>query len=83
MKRTSLAVQWLRLCVSKAGGVGSIPSQGTKIPHAAGVWPKKKKKKRSSGHKLGVKAMDCGRLRGRGEEPGFRWLFIPSTNSIR
>ena len=32
---TSLAVQRLRLCVSTAGGVGLIPGQGTKIPHAA------------------------------------------------
>ena len=46
---TSPVVQWLRLCVPKAGGVGSIPGQGTrfhrpqlricqlwlKIPHAA------------------------------------------------
>ena len=31
---TSLAVQWLRLCPSNAGGKGSIPGQGTKIPHA-------------------------------------------------
>ena len=31
---TSLAVQWLRLCVSTAGGTGSIPGRGTKIPHA-------------------------------------------------
>ena len=28
-------VQWLRLCPSNAEGVGSIPGQGTKIPHAA------------------------------------------------
>ena len=27
---TSLAVQWLRLCVPNAGGLGSIPGQGTK-----------------------------------------------------
>ena len=33
---TFLAVQWLRLHASNAGGVGSIPCQGTKIPHA--VW---------------------------------------------
>ena len=33
---TSLAVQWLRLCASTAGGAGSIPGRGTKIPHAAG-----------------------------------------------
>ena len=32
--RTSLIVQWLRLQASNAGGVGSIHSQGTKIPHA-------------------------------------------------
>ena len=32
---TSLAVQWLRLHASNAGGTGSIPGQGTKIPHAA------------------------------------------------
>ena len=33
--RTSLAVQLFRLHASNAGGVGSIPGQGTKIPHAA------------------------------------------------
>ena len=39
--RTSLVVQWLRLCVFNAGGLSSIPGQGTrshmwqlKIPHA-------------------------------------------------
>ena len=30
---TSLAVQWLRPCASIAGDIGSIPGQGTKIPH--------------------------------------------------
>ena len=34
IKGTSLAVQWLRLCVPKAEGTSSIPGQGTKIPHA-------------------------------------------------
>ena len=29
---------------SSAGGVGSFPGQGTKIPHAAWAWPKGKKK---------------------------------------
>jgi len=33
---TSLAVQWLRICTSIAGSTGSIPGQGTKIPHA--LW---------------------------------------------
>ena len=43
-RRGFLAVQWLRLCPSSAGGAGSIPGQGTMIPHAA--QQKKKKKKR-------------------------------------
>ena len=37
--------QWLRRHASNVGGMGSIPGQGTKIPHA--MWPKKKKKKKS------------------------------------
>ena len=28
---TSLGVQWLRLCASTAGGMGSIPGPGAKI----------------------------------------------------
>ena len=32
---TSLVVQWLRLRASTAGGTGSIPGRGTKIPNAA------------------------------------------------
>ena len=36
-------VQWLRLSTSYAGGVGSIPGQGTKIPYAAQCGKKKKK----------------------------------------
>ena len=33
---TSLVVQWLSILPSNAGDRGSIPGQGTKIPHAAG-----------------------------------------------
>ena len=33
---TSLAIQWLRLCASTAGGEGSIPGRGTKILHV--MW---------------------------------------------
>ena len=33
-KRDSLEVQWLRLHASNAGGEGSVPGWGTKIPHA-------------------------------------------------
>ena len=32
MYRTSLAAQWLRLCAPNAGGTGSVPGQGAKIP---------------------------------------------------
>ena len=35
-KGTFLVVQWLRLHSSNAGGTGSIPGWGTKMPHA--VW---------------------------------------------
>ena len=42
---TSLVVQQLRLHISKAGGAGSIPGQGTKISHA--MQQKKKKKKKN------------------------------------
>ena len=40
---TFLAVQWLRLQASTAGGVGSIPDWGTKIPRAPQHGKKKKK----------------------------------------
>ena len=33
LMRTSLVVEWVRLQASTAGGTGSIPGQGTKIPH--------------------------------------------------
>ena len=34
-------VQLLRFCASSAGGTGSIPGEGTKIPHAKQWGPKK------------------------------------------
>ena len=37
------AVQWLRLHASTAGGTGSIPGWGTKIPQAVQCRQKKKK----------------------------------------
>jgi len=40
---TSLVVQWLRLCASIARGRGSIPGQGTKIPHGIQCGQKVKK----------------------------------------
>ena len=47
-KRKNFRVQKLRLSVSTAGGRGSIPGLGTKIPHA--VWSSRMnlKRKRSS-----------------------------------
>ena len=42
---TSLAVQWLALRASNAGGAGLIPGRGTRIPHVARGSKKKKKKK--------------------------------------
>ena len=43
--RTSLVVQWLRLCAAKAGVTGSIPGWGTKILHATWCGKQLKKKK--------------------------------------
>ena len=40
---TSLAVQWLALRASSAGGAGLIPGWGTRIPHVARGSKKKKK----------------------------------------
>ena len=42
---TSLAVQWVRLHASTAGGTGSIPGWGAKIAASYAVQPKKKKKR--------------------------------------
>ena len=44
---TSLAVQWLRLHTSSAGGPGSIPGQGTRSHMLHPVQPNKKNKHRS------------------------------------
>jgi hypothetical protein len=41
---TSLVVQWLILCASTEWGMGSIPGQGTKIPHAVRHGKKMEKK---------------------------------------
>ena len=40
---TSLAVQWLRLHASTAGGTGLIPGGRTKVPHAAQCHQEKKR----------------------------------------
>ena len=48
---TSLTAQWLRLHTSIAGGMGSIPGQGTKIPNAT-VWCGQKEKQNKQTKKL-------------------------------
>ena len=40
--RNSLLVQWLTLCASNTGDMGSLSGQGTKIPHT--MWSSQKKK---------------------------------------
>ena len=40
---TSLAIRWLRLWITKAGNMGSVPGWRTKIPHATGHCQKIKK----------------------------------------
>ena len=65
---TSLAVQWLGLCASTAGGTGSIPGQGTK---------KKKKEKESSSLQEGDgvrKVLKC--KEGLGDRAGLRWKVL-------
>ena len=48
---TSLAVQWLGLCLPMQGGMGLIPGQGAKIPHAS--WPESQNvKQKQYGNKL-------------------------------
>ena len=49
---TSLAVQWLRLRASTAGGLGSIPGWGAKILHAVHRGQKKKKERKKKVRKL-------------------------------
>ena len=53
-------VQWLRLCTSIAGGTGSIPGQGTKIPYA--VQRSQKKPKRPGTIRLRLTVRGCGLL---------------------
>ena len=47
---TSLVIQWFSFSTSIAGGAGSIPGWGTKIPHA--VWCSQKIKNKTESHSL-------------------------------
>ena len=44
LKRTYLVVQWLRLCASTAGFMGSVPGWGIKILHAVKCGTPSKKR---------------------------------------
>ena len=44
MQGTILVVQWLRLCASSAGGMGSIPGWGTRVPTGSVAQLRKKEK---------------------------------------
>ena len=48
--RTSLAVQWIRLSASNAGGMDSMAGQGTRISHVMPHGQKKKKIKQKFKH---------------------------------
>ena len=61
-------VQWLGLHVFTAGGAGSIPAQGTKIPQAAGCSQEKKKKKKKNFAKLLTPRPGKGLLLVRGQK---------------
>lgn len=54
----SLAVQQLGLCISSAGGMGSIPRQETRIPQAARCSQKKARRGVWGGQKLKQKQDD-------------------------
>ena len=60
---TSLAVQWLGLCASTAGGPGSIPGQGTEIPQVMPCSPKQTNKQTKNKTK-------CTGSWGRGQDKG-------------
>ena len=50
MPKTTLVVQWLRLHVSNARGMGSIPGQGTKITHTPWWGQENLKNKQTKNH---------------------------------
>ena len=64
----SLAIQWLRLRACNAGGTGSIPGQGTKIPHERSMAKKREgerlrrtqlRRDRGGPISLGVQSRGC------------------------
>ena len=61
----SLVVQWLGVCTSTAGGMGSIPGRGTKILHA--TWPQRKKERKKERKRERERERERGREGGREE----------------
>ena len=77
---TSLVVQWLRLCAPNAGGMGSIPGQGTRILYTS---PRGQKKKREREMSKNRKTMFCTeKLRANLVEQ-FLYLNKDSKGSVR
>ena len=56
-KQTSPVIQWLRLCASSAGGLGSIPGLGTKTPQNL-QWHGQEKKTKTKTNLNLVKPLD-------------------------
>ena len=54
---TFLVVQWLAVRTSDARGTGSLPGQGTKIPHAMWYGQEKEKKKKLKEMMLDLRLM--------------------------
>ena len=78
-------VQGLRLCATIARGMGSIPGQGTKIPHAARggkkIEKKKKLKKKLRGFPGGTVVENLPANAGdTGSSPGLGRSHMPRSN---
>ena len=67
---TSLAVQWLRLHTLNAGGMSSIPGQGTIVPHASCPFPPPKKSVICLGHSIHLAEVSHWEVR---KEEGAEW----------
>ena len=85
----SLAVQWLGPCASTAGGTGSIPGRGTKIPKAVQCSQKKKwlyyfNKSSVSGFPGGAVVENLPASAGdTGSSPGLGGSHVPRSNWAR
>ena len=77
--RTSLAVQWLTFCASKAGGMGSFPGRG-KIPNA--VWCSQKKPSTASKELTRGPGCNISRLVTRRVHPAqcASWAAVPTLS---